>query len=46
MSNSYSITYGNGHDLTGFTNIDYIADKETRRLVGVYIYILYGRVIS
>jgi len=48
----YSLTYsrsnsnGHGHDLTGFTDADWVADEETRRLVRVYIYVLYGRVIS
>jgi len=48
----YSLTYGrsnsNSHDynLTGFTDTDWAADEETRRSVRVYIYILYGRVIS
>jgi len=48
----YGLTYGrsngnsHGHDLTGFTDADWAADEETRRSVGVYIYILYGGVIS
>jgi len=44
---SYSFTgFSNGHDLTGFTDTDWAADEETRRSVGAYIYVLYGRVIS
>jgi len=39
----FGITYSNGY---GITYADWAADEETRRSVGAYIYVLYGRAIS
>ena len=42
----YGITYGNASGLEGFTDIDWASDQKSRRSLGVYVFLLYGGVVS
>ena len=42
----YKITYKKGNGLVGYTDADWASDQETRRSLGVYVFMLYGGAVS
>ena len=42
----YGITYGTAEGLVGYTDADWASDSETRRLLGAYVFLLYGGAVS
>ena len=42
----HDIIYGTVNGLEGYIDVDWALDAETRRFLGVYIFLLYGGAIS